>query len=72
MTITDKNHKPVKHDLRIFYASEIGRFINRAGSQENLSILLGKSKTYVRMILNREATTERLESLYEECKGAWK
>lgn len=68
MTITEKNHKQVKTDLRIFYAGEIGRFINRAGSMEKLSLLLNRSITYVRIILDRNPTLEKLESLYEECR----
>ena len=66
--ITDKNFSDKKKELRLFLAGEIGKYINRAGSAENLSLLLDRSETYVRMILKRKATTERLENLWNECK----
>ena len=72
MAVTEKNHENIKTELRLFYAGEIGKAINRAGSMEKLSMLLGKSSTYVRMTLSRETTTEKLESLYNECKEAFK
>ncbi len=66
--ITEKNYAETRTELKLYLAKEIGLYIHRAGSMEKLSILLDHSITYVRLILNRNPTIEKLESLCNECK----
>ena len=66
--MNEKKYLDAKTELRLFLVGEVGRYINRAGSTEKLSLLLGRSLTYVRVILDREPTLERLELLWKECK----
>jgi hypothetical protein len=66
--ITSKNYKEVRTELKLYLAKEIGLYIHRAGSTEKLSLLLDRSITYVRIILDRNPTIEKLESLLEECR----
>ena len=66
--INDKNHKQVSTELKLYLAKEIGLYIHRAGSMEKLSLLLDRSITYVRIILDRNPNIEKLESLVEECR----
>lgn len=66
--LTLENYIEVKKDLRLFLAGEIGRYLTHAGSYEKLSLLLNKSPLYVRMIVNRQSSIEKLEKLLKECQ----
>ena len=66
--ITHKNYKQTISNLRLFFIGEIGNHIKQSGSMEKLSILLGRSITYVRIILDRNPDIDKLQKLYEECK----
>jgi len=66
--ITSKNYKEARTELKLYLVREIGLYIHRAGSTEKLSLLLNRSITYVRIILDRNPTIERLESLLDECR----
>lgn len=67
-TLTLENYAEAKKDLRLFLAGEIGKYLTHAGSYEKLSLLLGKSNLYVRMIINRTSSIEKLEKLLKECQ----
>ena len=66
--LTLENYAETKKDLRLFLAGEIGKYLTHAGSYEKLSLMLGKSNLYVRMIINRKSTIEKLETLLKECQ----
>lgn len=66
--INSKNYKEARTELKLYLVREIGLYIHRAGSTEKLSLLLNRSITYVRIILDRNPTIEKLESLLEECR----
>lgn len=66
--ITEKNYKEARTELKLYLAKEIGLYIHRAGNTEKLSLLLDRSITYVRIILDRNPTIEKLEGLLEECR----
>ena len=66
--ITEKNYKEARTELKLYLVREIGLYIHRAGSMEKLSLLLDRSITYVRIILDRNPNIEKLESLVEECR----
>lgn len=66
--ITDKNYEEIQAELKSYLVQEIGFYIKKNNGMENLSLLLGRSRTYVRMVFNRTTSIERLKELYKECK----
>ena len=66
--VTSENYIELKKDLRLYLAGEIGKYLNYAGSYESLSYLLNRSKLYVRKIIDRKASIEKLEKLMIECQ----
>jgi hypothetical protein len=68
MSISEKNYKEKRTELKLYLVKEIGLYIHRAGSTEKLSLLLDRSITYVRIILDRNPSIEKLEDLLDECR----
>ena len=66
--ITEKTYKQTRTELKLYLVQEIGLYIHRAGNSEKLSLLLNRSITYVRIILDRNPSIEKLESLLDECR----
>ena len=66
--ITNKNYKEARTELKLYLVREIGLYIHRAGNTEKLSLLLNRGITYVRIILDRNPSIEKLEGLLEECR----
>ena len=71
MKITNENQAAVYKDLKEFYLEEINKAVIEAGSPENLSILLKKSRTYARMVMTRNPSLDRLKDLFEEIQKGY-
>jgi hypothetical protein len=56
--------------MKRFLVLEIERYAVRAGSQNQLSLALGKSDTFVQMALKR-GSFSALERLWKECSGVY-
>ena len=65
MKITEKNYDEVKADMKRFLLDEIERYSREAGGKHKLSLKIGKSYTYVEMILKRDAFSA-LERLWKD------
>ena len=68
MKITPKTYPAAKRSLYSFLTEEIQGYVARAGGPEKLSILLGRSRMYIRTKLTRNISFDRLEELYNECR----
>jgi len=66
VTVTRENHNGIKTSLKRFLIIEIEYFSVKAGSQNQLSLTLNKSDTFVQMALKR-GSFSALERLWKEC-----
>ena len=66
--ITKNNYNIIKKNLILYLIGEIGIYVKSSGSMEKLSLLLNRSKLYVRMIIGRKSSIEKLETLLDECR----
>ena len=67
LKIDEKNYKSIEKELHLFYVQEINRFCLDSGGHEKLSKILGKTRNYIRNIIDR-SKINRTEKLYLEIK----
>ena len=61
-----KNYQKSKSELSAMLNSEIGRYVKLAGGREGLSRKLGRTDSFVAMVLKRQSFSA-LERLWKEC-----
>ena len=61
------NYIKEKEDMILFLYKEIDRYVKEADGPEKLSILIGHTRTHIRMTLDRGKITS-LEKLWKEIK----